>query len=413
VIDADMAKSILIVGAGIEQVLAIRQAKDLGLRVIACDGNPSAPGLQEGDIGRAVDIRDEKVLAALAEEFNVDGIFCHAVEIPHIIARVAKKLNLPGLDPEIAVRATKKIMRISHLTKCNIPCARFETSKNETELNEKAERIGFPLVVKPVDSAGSRGVRIVESGNELHDAYQTAMKYSGEKEVLLEELLAGPQVSTESLAYKGKVYTFAFADRNYSHFYYPYFVENGINFPSVLPQKLQESICNLVEKTILCLGIDFGAAKGDIIVDKGQPKIIEMAARTSGGWFGAGSIPIATGINMLKPLIQMAVRDAPDLLSLSPTRMLGCAQRYIIPTEYGIYAGMTGVEEALRMPGVSMYTFFPPPAGTRIRKATNHAERYGQLICTGRTREEAIERCETAVAKIKIHLEKKEEEKNG
>jgi biotin carboxylase len=406
-----MTKSILIVGAGIEQVLAIRQAKDLGLRVIACDGNPSAPGLQEGDIGRAADIKDEKLLAALAEEFNVDGIFCHAVEIPHIIARVAKKMNLPGLDPEIALRATNKVMRINRLTKCNIPCARFETSKNETKLNEKAERIGFPLVVKPVDSAGSRGVRIVESGDDLQDAYQTAMNYSGAKEVLLEELLAGPQVSTESLIYKGKVYTFAFADRNYSQSYYPYFVENGINFPSVLPQNLQESICNLVEKTIICLGIDFGAAKGDIIVDKGQPKIIEMAARTSGGWFGAGSIPIATGINMLKPLIQMAVRDEPDLLSLSPTRMLGCAQRYIIPTEDGIYAGITGIEEALQIPGVSMSTFFPPHAGARIRKATNHAERYGQLICTGRTREEAIERCETAVAKIKIHLEK-EEEKN-
>jgi len=399
-------KKILIVGAGIEQVLAIRRAKELGLHVVACDGNPAAPGLSEADIGLNADITNEDELFKIAQEHGVDGIFCHAVEIPQIISRVARRLRLPGLDPEVAERATNKATRISYLTEHGIPCARFEIVHEQGELAENCIRLGFPLVLKPIDNAGSRGVRIVSGEAELHAAYETALKYSKTEEVLLEEVLTGPEISTESVVYGGEVNTFAFADRNYSRnkFFYPYFMEDGINFPSTLSVEIQDSIYRLVENTIKCLGIDFGAAKGDVIIDKGRPKIIEMAARTSGGWFGAGSIPIATGSDMLKPLIQMAVGDVPDLGALEPTRMLGCAQRYIIPTAEGIVDKITGIEDALESPGVAMHALFLPKSGTRIRRATNHAERYGQIICTGDTREQAMERCETAIAKIQIHL---------
>jgi biotin carboxylase len=399
-------KSILIIGAGLEQAIAIKKAKTLGLHIIACDGNPDAVGLKEADIGLTVDIQDENELFMIAKEYSVDGIFCHAVEIPQVIARVARRLKLPGLDPEVAERATNKTKRISHLINCGIPCAKFDVVHEKGELIEKGTKIGFPLVLKPIDNAGSRGVRIVKGKADLYDAYETAIGYSKTKEVLIEEVLSGPEISTESVVYKGKIYTFAFADRNYSRNkeFYPFFMEDGINFPSKLSKDEQDEIYRLVENTVKCLGIDFGAAKGDIIIDKGQPKIIEMAARTSGGWFGAGSIPIATGKDMLKPLLQMAVGDEPDLDALKPTRMLGCAQRYIIPTLGGIVDKITGIEDALASPGVAMHTLFLPKIGTRIRKATNHAERYGQIICTGDTREQAMERCEAAIAKIKIHL---------
>lgn len=399
-------KAILIVGAGIEQVLAIRRAKELGFYVIACDGNSVAPGLSEADIGLNVDITNEDEIFKIAQKHRVKGMFCHAIEIPQIISRVAKRLNLPGLNPEAAERATNKVSRISHLAKYNIPCAKFEIVYEKGELLKKGNGIGFPLVLKPIDNAGSRGVRMVASEADLHSAYETARKYSKKEEVLLEEFLSGPEISTESVVYGGEIYTFAFADRNYSRnsFFYPYFVEDGINFPSILSAEIQDVVIQLVENTINCLGIDFGAAKGDIIIDKGQPKIIEMAARTSGGWFGAGSIPIATGSDMLTPLIQMAVGDEPELGALKPKRRLGCAQRYIIPTEEGIVDKITGIEDALSTPGVAMQALFLPKSGTKIKKATNHAERYGQIICIGDTRQQAIDRCEAAISKIQIHL---------
>lgn len=400
-------KKILILGAGLEQSLAIHEAKQLGYFVIACDENPHAVGFAKADISHVIDIQNEHEVARVAKECFVDGVFAHAVEIPHIVASVATSLGLPCVPPDVAFRATNKKLRIAHLKDSGIPCANFCSVETGGQLESAAKELGYPLIIKPVDNAGSRGVSIVFNQSELEGAYAEAIRYSKAGGVLLEERLSGPEISTESVVYKDKIYTFAFADRNYAkpELFSPYFIEDGINFPTVLPVNVQKAVYALVEKTIRVLGINFGAAKGDLIVDKGVPKIIEMAARTSGGWFGAGSIPAATGVNMLKPLLQMAVGDKPDLDSLKPTRNLGCAQRYIIPTESGFVQSITGVEEAQAMPGVVMSTMFLPKIGSAIRRATNHAERYGQIICTGSTREEAIRRCEDAVKKIRIELD--------
>lgn len=400
-------KKILILGAGLEQSLAICEARTLGYYVVACDADPHAVGFSQADEQCVVDIQNEEKVLAIARKYAVDGVFVHAVEIPHIAAGVASKLGLPCISPAVAQRATNKKERINYLKDNGIPCANFISVECEDELEAAAVQLGFPLVIKPVDNAGSRGVRIVFSLEELADAYHEAVKYSKLKNVLLEERLSGPEISTESVVFKGKIHTFAFADRNYARpeFFSPYFIEDGINFPSILPEDLQEAVYLLVEKTIRTLGIDFGAAKGDIIIDNGVPKIIEMAARTSGGWFGAGSIPAATGVNMLKPLLQMAVGDQPDFDSLKSSRSLGCAQRYIIPDQSGVVRAILGIEEALAMPGVAMSSMFLPKIGSVIRKATNHAERFGQIICTGETRDQAIQRCEEAIGKIRIVLD--------
>lgn len=401
-----MEKRILIMGAGLEQTLAIYEAKNLGLYVIACDQNSNALGLKEADVGIVCDIKDTAHLVEIGRQHNVDGVFCHAVEIPQVVSDIAAQLKLPGLSTEVAVRATDKLKRISWLKEHGIPVANFMPVYSATELEEKAKRLGYPLVVKPIDNAGARGVRVVNRKDELEEAYGEAVQFSESKIVLFEELLSGPQISTESVIYQDRLITFAFADRNYELIkdFFPYFIEDGINYPSSLPEDTQKAVLALVDRTIRILGIDFGAAKGDIIIHNGEPKIIEMAARTSGGWFGAGSIPIATGVNMLKPLLQMSVGDKPDLELLRPSRNLFCAQRYLIPRENGQVLAISGVEEAGRMPGVKMFTCFPPKVGDRIVRSTNHAQRYAQVICTGATIEEAIGQCKNALGKVKIKI---------
>ena len=401
-----MLKTILMLGAGLEQAIAIKEAKKLGLNVVACDQDKNALGFKYADVSIVIDITNIDLVLDVAIQNKVHGIFTHAVEIPHIVAEVAAILGLPGIPPNIAHRATNKIQRIAHLTDNGIPCAKFEIANNRDELLNKAKKIGFPLVLKPVDSAGARGVQLVSDEIDLIAAYKEAIKYSKEKQVLLEEVLRGPEISTESVVYKGVVHTFAFADRNYdkSEQFRPFFIEDGINYPSNLSNEMQKSIHILVEKTIKILDIKFGAAKGDIIIDKGVPKIIEMAVRTSGGWFGAGSIPAATGCNMLKPLIQMAVGDVPDLEALKPTRNLGCAQRYIIPVQEGVVTKIIGYKEALNEEGIAMSELFLPKIGDYIHLAKSHSDRFGQIICTAKTREDAIKSCESAVSKIKIEV---------
>lgn len=401
-----MVKKILILGAGLEQSIAIKEAKKLNYFVIACDSNPNSIGFQFSDISYVIDINNIDEIYKIGLKHNINGVFTHAVEIPDIVSKVAEKLNLPCLSFMKAERATNKSKRIEHLTKCNIPCAKYVHVKNENSLLESAHKIGFPLVIKPIDNAGSRGVRIVENENDLKTGFNDAVKFSKIKEVLLEEVLCGPEISTESIVYKGKIRTFAFADRNYNkkELFKPFFIEDGINFPSIINEQTKTEIIKLVENTINCLEIDFGAAKGDIIIDKGIPKIIEMAARTSGGWFSAGSIYFATGANILEPLLQMSVGDEPNMKSFEIKKNLGCAQRYIIPQVDGFVESIEGVDDLDKMPGVEMSVMFLPKVGDKIKKATNHSERFGQIICTAKTRDEAIRLCENAIQKVKINI---------
>ena len=400
-------RSILMLGAGQEQCIAINEAKSLGYRVVACDAKSSAPGLALADVGVVCDdLRDVDFLTSLGRREKISGVFCHAVEIPEVVAQVAQRLGLPGITPEVAHECTNKYVRITALRRAKIPVPQFASASNYIELLSVVNKIGFPLVLKPVDNAGSRGVQRISDVSELKNAYEEAMMHSNTSMVLVEKVLHGPQISTESVVWRGEVYTFAFADRNYERedFYAPYFIENGINFPSVLSATEQAAVIDMVNRTIRELGINFGAAKGDIIIHEGVPHIIEMACRTSGGWFGAGSIPAATGVNPIKPLLQMAMGEEPDLASLIPTKQLGCAQRYWIPQQAAIFEVASGFEKVAQLPGVVMFNHFFPITGTRLEKARHHAQRYAQVICTGVTREEAVARAEAAIAAIDVGL---------
>jgi biotin carboxylase len=406
-------KKILILGAGIEQTIAIELAKEMGLKVIAVDGNPNAPGLKVADVGLHADIKNVKAMIKIGKKYRVDGVMTHAVEVPQVVAKVAKALNLPGLDPEVAERATNKLKRIKCLTKNRIPCPKFETAKTSKEAEEKAKKIGFPLVIKPIDSAGARGVRKVKKVEEIDGAFKDALANSKKsKTILIEEFLDGKGISTESIIYQNKIITTGFGDRNYSRSkeFEPYFVEDGHSVPSAIPKKEKEKVLKTVASAIKALGIDFGVAKGDVLIKNNKFFVLEMAARTSGGWFCAGTVPTATGVNILKPLIKMSVGEPFQENDLTPKYNRAACQRYIIPTENGIFEKIDGLEKAKHMPGVKMLTIFnEPKKGELVKKATNHSERYGQLIADGENVKDATVNCENAMKLIKIVVKKMKE----
>jgi biotin carboxylase len=409
-VSSGVMKTILILGAGIEQTIAIELAKKMGLKVIAVDVNPNAQGLKIADVGINADIKSVKAMIEIGKKYKIDGVMTHAVEIPQVIAKVAKVLNLPCLDPEIAERATNKLERIKCLTKHGISCPNFETAKTVEEAKRKTGKIGFPCVFKPIDSAGARGVKKVRRIEEVENAFKEALYNSKRnKIILIEEFLEGKEISTESVIYQNKIITTGFGDRNYSRKeeFEPYFVEDGHNVPSSIPEKVKEEVLKTVNSAIKALGINWGVAKGDILIKDNSVYILEMAARTSGGWFCAGTVPIATGVNILKSLIKMSIGEFVKEIDLRPKYNKAACQRYIIPTEDGIFEKIEGIEKAKRMPGVKMFVIFNmPKKGELIKKATNHSERFGQLIAEGENIEDAIAKCENAMNLIKIMVKK-------
>ena len=392
----------LILGAGPEQIPAIRTAQSLGLGVIALDASSHAPGFQIADASLHVNIHDaENIIRRLGSTSPV-GVLAHAVEAAVPAARLAQRFGLPGIPPLVAERATNKVLRSNRLREAGIRVPRATTC-DLSDLDSCLMAFGLPAVVKPDFGAGARGVLHVRWRNEIQTV-QRFYREAGHKTLLIEEFLEGPEISTGAFVQGARITTFAFADRNYMRKteFYPNFIEDGIDFPTNLDPTARAAIVAITEEAIRALGIRQGAAKGDVILTQDGPVVIEMAARSSGGWFSAGSIRIATGVDIISALVRQAVGQTVDPALLQPKRDLHCAQRYLIPTESGWFGSVDGVRTARSLPGVEMLTLTTPMANAWIRRAESHGDRLAQVICTGVSRAEAAARASNAIQALSI-----------
>ena len=158
-------KTVLVVGAGRYQVAVIRRARELGLRVVAVDRNPDAPGLREADVPRVVDFSTPGAVLDDVRFLGIDGVLTVQAEraVP-MVAALAEALGLPGIGVDTARLMTNKLAMRAQLAEAGVPQPRFATVRTPEEARAEAPGIGFPAVLKPADSAGQVGLARIESG---------------------------------------------------------------------------------------------------------------------------------------------------------------------------------------------------------------------------------------------------------
>ena len=141
-------KTILIIGAGEAQLGGIRKAREMGCRVIAVDGNPSAPGLAEADLGKALDIMDFTKIIELAHEQHIDAAMAIASEIClPTVARVNDALGLKGMTLNQAVLMTDKGAMRDAYGKAGVPGPKYAIFSQAGELLDASVKTGFPAVL--------------------------------------------------------------------------------------------------------------------------------------------------------------------------------------------------------------------------------------------------------------------------
>lgn len=401
-------EKILIIGAGLEQSLVIKKAKQMGLYTIAIDSNPNAYSKGLVDEFLSGDIRDENFIISTMRTYQAKGMICHAVDIPISIAKACTVLNLKTSPLESVITASDKVLRMKKLKENGINCANFAVIYSLEDLNFFwNSNGGNPIILKPIDNSGSRGVIKIDRIADLEFSYSYSRNFTNCNYLIAEEFLVGHEISTESIIANNKIHTFAIADRNYSNskIFHPYFVEDGINYPSSLPEEIIKEIRLEVERTIKVLGLNHGVAKGDVLVKDNKPYIIEMAPRSSGGWFGAGSMKFATGVDYIELLIKQALDLNITDFECIPKFTKPCAQRYLIPTQSGILKSITYPKDIFNFKNVKMIELFLPSVGNQIEKAQNHSQRFAQVICTGDTLVEAIKSCENVINSFTLELE--------
>lgn len=353
-----MTKTLLIVSGGIQAIHGIQRARYLGYRVVVSDKNPDAPGFQFADDHIIASTYHPEETADAAENYHrtrgrIDGVITIGCDAPLSVAKTAERLGLQSIPVATATLAQDKLAMKVRFAEAGIPIPWFSAVKDSTELVRFAKQRDFQIVVKPVDSRGSRGVQKLNSEMDLGHAFDLAAAQSPTRRVMVEEFLSGPQISTESILVDGVGFTPGFSDRNYEYLerYAPYFIENGGDLPSHLDAETQSAVRRTTEDAGRALGVITGNIKGDIVVSNGKPHVIELAARASGGYFSTREIPLNTGVDFIGAIIRIALNDPIDTAELVPKFQRPVVQRYAFPNP-GRVVSISGVDRAGAVPGV-------------------------------------------------------------
>lgn len=306
-------KKVLIIGAGFLQDFVIRKAKSMGYEVIAVDANPASVGFRHADKYKVISIVDEQACLAYAKEEKIDGVLTAATDYGVLTAAyIAKELGLPGLNYETA----KLIKNKYQVRKCLFEAKVDDTEKayavNEnTDLAALAEKLSFPVMVKPCDGSGSRGVARVDEALQLADACKNAMAASITHCAEVETFITGREYGAESLVVNGEAHVLGIMRKWMTA--PPYYAELGHAMPSGLDDEVEKKVIGCVEKAIRSLGINFGSVNMDLLVtDDNKVHIVDIGARMGGNLIGSHIIPYGTGIPYIENMIKAHTGESID-----------------------------------------------------------------------------------------------------
>jgi biotin carboxylase len=402
-----MSKTLLIISGGIEAADAALRAKQMGLHVVVSDRDTQAPGFVHADSCLIADVYGPVETAAAAERYSrkirkIDGVICVAADAPLTTAAVTQRLGLPGISRASAELACDKLAMKQCFAQAGVAVPWFSQVDTPQALQRIAIERGRDLVIKPVDSRGSRGVQRVSRVEDLTKAFLFARSHSPSERVMVEQYLDGPQISTESIVVDGRCFTPGFSDRNYEHLerYAPYFVENGGDLPSHLAPEVQAKVKTLVARAAVALGIVNGTVKGDIVVHDGEPHVIELAARLSGGFFCTREIPLNTGVDFVGQAIRLALGEQIVAEDLEPKFFTPVIQRFAFPRP-GCIVSVDGADAARRIAGVADVVITAEP-GDIIAPAGDKRPSAAMVLATGPTRQAALDAANDALSCLRI-----------
>ena len=389
-------KRLMIIGASILQLPAIVKAKELGYYVAVADFNPNAIGIPYADEYYNVSTIDEEGVYQAAKAFGADGVMTLATDMPmRSVAYTCKKLGLTGISYDTAVKATDKGEMIKAFEAADVEHPWYYIIEDNTK--PLPEGISYPCITKPTDNAGSRGVMLVNSREEL----EAALAYSSENgrsgTVIVEEYMVGPEVSVEIIVWQGTPHVLQITDKLTTGA--PHFVEMGHSQPSRLPVADQEKIKDLACRAVKAVGIDNGPAHVEIMLTPKGPKMVELGARMGGDCITTHLVPLSTGVDMIKATMDICLGQTPDI---APKFQKGSAIRFFdVPC--GTITAIEGVEEAKAIPGVQEISF-TKQVGDTAGEIGASGDRAGFVIAQSDNAESAVLACKEVQKTICISI---------
>ena len=296
---------IAIIGASYLQQPLVQKCREMGVYSICFAWEEGAVCKDLCDKFYPISTVDKDAILKACQEEKIDGITTIASDVATLTVNyVAEKMGLVGNPDKYSLTATNKYLMRQCFMENNVPSPKF--CEAACIVPEAAKSFHYPVIVKPTDRSGSRGVEKVEEQKDLAQAVIRACNESFQKRAIIEEFVEGREISVESISYKGKHYILQITDKVTTEA--PYFVELEHHQPSSLPDNIKEQVKSIVLNALDALHIKYGASHSELkITEDGDIKVIEIGARMGGDFIGSNLVQLSTGYDFLKGVVEIAL----------------------------------------------------------------------------------------------------------
>lgn len=326
-------------GGSLYQTFAIKEAKRLGYYVITADYLPSNLGHKFADEYRNVSTIDKEAVLALAQELKIDGIVAYASDpAAPTAAYVAEKMGLPTSPyKSVEILSNKDLFR-AYLQEHGFNCPKAMGFVTYEDALAHKDEFTLPVMIKPVDSSGSKGITKLTDWSKLQEAVEEALNYSRGKRFLIEEFIVkkGHQISGDAFSVDGKLVFHCLGNEFYDPSCDKDFAPLGECWPFQMDHKYIEDLEEQLQRLMSSLGMKSNAYNVEAIVgEDDKVYLLELGAR-SGGSLIPQVVEHATGINMVTWVIQAAAGDPIDLSVLEGRTEMpvkGCWSNYMVHSD--------------------------------------------------------------------------------
>jgi biotin carboxylase len=312
-----MNHRLAIIGASYLQLPLVKKAKAMGLEVHCFSWEEGAVCSAFADYFHPISIVKKEIILDVCRQASISGVLSIASDIAVVTVNyVAEKMRLIGNPDSYSRIVTNKYLMRKCLQKCGLPSPKFKLITNSNLLD--AIDYNYPLIIKPTDRSGSRGVTKVNKPNEYESAALRACNESFSGECIVEEFVNGHEISVEAISWEGKHYILAFTDKVTTG--EPFYVEIQHHQPAVLSYEIQGQAREIVARALDALNIRYGASHSELIVtDSNEIRIIEIGARMGGDFIGSDLVALSTGYDFLKGVIDASLGkfEVPNISELN------------------------------------------------------------------------------------------------
>lgn len=302
-----MTKKLAIIGASYLQKPLVQKANELDVETHVFAWKDGCVVEEVADYFYPISILETDQILKKCREIGIDGVISIGSDIAMpTVNTIANQLRLTGHSPETTLLTTNKYLMRKELSEAGIPCPKFGLYRS-AEFYDSI-RYSFPAIVKPTDRSGSLGVTKVEKPEDVSTALKTALSLSLSRSAIVEEFINGSEFSVEGLSFSGKHKVLAITEKETTG--PPHFVEMAHHQPAQISSNIENKIVKITKDALQILGVRDGASHTEVILDSDENVfIVEVSGRMGGDLIGSHLVPLSTGFDYLKSVIEIALND--------------------------------------------------------------------------------------------------------